>query len=134
VHGWWNTYYIKGPITYYGDKSKWWKSAYGNKDSADMVQVLMADVDKYSSKVVMVFLPGQKLNDTRMFLNFGELARIKAYAPNNCTFKVGKGENIKMVSKDLKSGEIVFTDTTTTNWNEATKWATALINAKTSTG
>jgi hypothetical protein len=69
-----------------------------------MVQVLMADVDKYSSKVVMVFSPGQKLNDTRMFLNFGELARIKEYAPNNCTYKVGKGENIKMVSKDLKSG------------------------------
>jgi hypothetical protein len=54
-----------------------------------------------------------------MFLNFGELARIKQYAPNNCTFKVGKGENIKMVSKTLKSGEIVFTDTKTTNWNAA---------------
>ena len=119
VHGWWNTYYLKGPVTYYGDKSKWWKSDYGNKDSADVVQVLMADVDKYSSKVVMLFHPGQKLNDTRMFLNFGELAKIKAYAPKNCTYKVGKGENIKMVSKDLKTGDIVYSDTKTTNWNQA---------------
>jgi hypothetical protein len=55
VHGWWNTYYLKGPVTYYGDKTKWWKNDYGNQNSADMVQVLMADVDKYSSKVVMVY-------------------------------------------------------------------------------
>jgi hypothetical protein len=54
VHGWWDTYYLKGPVTYYGDKSKWWKNEYGNKNTADMVQVLMADVDKYSSKVVML--------------------------------------------------------------------------------
>jgi len=94
----------------------------------------MADVDKYSSKVVMVFTPGQQLNDTRMFLNFGELARIKGYAPNNCNFKVGKGENIKMVSKDLKTKEVLFTDTKTTDWNEAKKWASTIMNAKISTG
>lgn len=129
VHGWWDTYYLKGPITYYGEISKWWKAEYGNKDTADMVQVLMVDVDKYSSKVVMLFKAGQKLNDTRMFLNFGELARIKGYAPNNCTFKVGKGENIKMVSKDKKSGDIQFTDTSTTNWNAALAQAKTLANA-----
>jgi hypothetical protein len=54
-----------------------------------------------------------------MFLNFGELARIKGYAPNNCTYKVGKGENIKMVHRDKKSGEIRFTDTKTTNYDAA---------------
>lgn len=74
-------------------------------------------------------MPGQKLNDTRMFLNFGELARIKGFAPNNCTFKVGKGENIKMVSKDKKSGDIQFTDTSTTNWNAALAQAKTLANA-----
>lgn len=77
VHGWWNTYYLKGPVTYFGDISKWWKESYGNMEKAkkDMVQILMADVDKYSSKPVMVYKPGQMLNDTRMFINFGELAR-----------------------------------------------------------
>jgi hypothetical protein len=121
VHGYWNTYYLKGPVVYYGDVAKWWKSEYGDQNNADMVQVLMADVDKFSSKVVMVYTPGQKLNDTRMFLNFGELTRIKKYAPNNCSFKVGKGENVKMVSKDLKSGNIVFTDTKTTNYKLASE-------------
>lgn len=120
VHGWWNTYYLKGPVTYYGDITKWWKAAYGgDHEKKDMVQILMADVDKYSSKPVMVYKPGQMLNDTRMFLNFGELTRIKGYAPNNCSYKVGKGENIKMVHKDLKTSEVVFSDTKTTNWDAA---------------
>jgi len=119
VHGWWNTYYLKGPVTYYGDKTKWWKEAYGDQNKADMVQILMADVDKYSSKPVMVYKPGQMLNDTRMFINFGELARVKGYAPNNCSFKTGKGENIKMVHRDKKSNDIVFTDIKTTNWDDA---------------
>ena len=121
VHGWWNTYYLKGPVTYYGDAAKWWKESYGNleKEKKDMVQILMADVDKYSSKPVMVYKPGQMLNDTRMFINFGELARVKGYAPNNCSFKVGKGENIKMVHQDLKTNQIVFSDTKTTNWDDA---------------
>ena len=132
IHGWWNSYYLKGPVTYYGDSTKWWKSEYGNRESADMVQVLMADVDKYSSKVVMVYKPAQLLNDTRMFINFGELARAKGYAPNNCTFKVGKGENIKMVLKDKKTGEIKYSDTKTTNWNQAKQ--VALQAWKESTG
>lgn len=37
----------------------------------------MVDIDKYNSKVVLVNEPGQVLNDTRMFQNFGNLAKIK---------------------------------------------------------
>ena len=134
VHGWWDTYYLKGPVTYYADINKWWKNQYGNKNTADMVQVLTVDVDKFSSKVVMLFKPGQMLNDTRMFLNFGELARIKGYAPNNCTYKVGKGQNIKMVHKDIKTGDIIFTDTKTTNWDSAKSVAKKVYDSKLSTG
>jgi hypothetical protein len=76
----------------------------------------MADVDKRSSKVVMVYKAGQLLNDTRMFINFGELARIKGYAPNNCTYDLSK--NVDILYKD-KSGTIILEDSGSKNYNNA---------------
>lgn len=90
VHGWWNSSTLEGPVKYYKNTKNWWKDKYGDINKADFVQVLMADIDEKNSQVVMVFKPGQLLNDTRMFINFGELTRIKGYVPSNCSYVLGK--------------------------------------------
>jgi subtilase family serine protease len=110
VHNYWNTYYLKGPVTYYADRQKWWRSGYGNRDTADMVDVLMADVDEKNSKIVMLYQPGQLLNDTRMFINFGELAKQKGFAPTNCSYNVGKDQNVKILYRDFKTNDLILKD------------------------
>lgn len=51
-----------------------------------------------------------------MFTNFGELARIKGYVPNNCTYELS--ENVDILYRDT-SGTIVLEDSGTKNYNKA---------------
>lgn len=78
----------------------------------------MADVDERSSKVVKA-LKGA-LNDTRMFINFGELAKIKGYAPSNCLYELGENANILFRGSDDK---IILEDTGHFNYDRALKVA-----------
>ena len=55
-----------------------------------------------------------------MFVNFGELARIKGYAPNNCSFDLG--ENANMLYRDSE-GNIKLEDTGHFNYKKALKVA-----------
>lgn len=54
-----------------------------------------------------------------MFQNFGRLAQIRGYAPNNCEYKVGGEENVKILYRDGKTGEVVLKDSGTRNYNTA---------------
>ena len=92
IHGYMSSNTVSSPVNFYSNQTKWWKKSYGDPDTADFVQVLMVDTDENSAKVVKV-IKGT-LNDTRMFINFGELARIKGYVPNNCSFDLGENANV----------------------------------------
>jgi hypothetical protein len=72
----------------------------------------MVDIDKYNSKIVMLNEPGQILNDTRMFQNFGNLAKIKGYAPNDCKFsdqlRPEQGNTYSILFRDNSNNEITL--------------------------
>ena len=68
------------------------------------------------------------MNDTRMFQNFGRMAQVRGFAPSHCNYKVGKDENVMMLYKDGKKGDIVLKDTGTRNYNQAKNQA-AQLNA-----
>jgi hypothetical protein len=70
--------------------------------------------------------PGQLLNDTRMFQNFGRMVQVRKFAPNNCNYRVGKDENVMMLYKDGKKNEIILKDTGTKNYGHAKKQALQL--------
>lgn len=121
-----STKYLKKAIDYYNLPSQWWNQ-HGRYDSTS---ALFADTDDKSSKIVMLNEPGQMINDTRMFQNFGRLTEIRGYAPNHCNFKVGKDENVMMLYKDGKNGEILLKDTGTKDFNQARQQANQLYNNK----
>ena len=87
----------------------------------------MVDIDQYNSKVVLVNEPGQVLNDTRMFQNFGNLAKIKGYAPNGCKFsdqlKPEQGNTYSLLYRDSSTNDITLLDTQTTNVHQARRQA-----------
>lgn len=107
------TRYLKKAIDYYNLPTQWWNLHH----KWDSTSVLFADTDDKSSKVVMLNEAGQLLNDTRMFQNFGRMAQVRGFAPNGCTYKVGKDENVMMLYRDGKKGDIILKDTGTKNFN-----------------
>jgi len=57
-------------VKFYTNPKKWWTQ----HDKNDVVTVLMADIDENKkSIVVMTEVKDQKINDPRMFINFGKL-------------------------------------------------------------
>ena len=121
-----STAYLKSAIEYYNKPSQWWNL----HNKWDAVSVLFADTDDKTSKIVMLNNPGQLLNDTRVFQDIGQMAVTRGYAPNNCNYKVGKDENVMMLYKDGKSGDIVLKDTGTKNYNQAKNQAAQLYRNK----
>ena len=68
-----------------------------------------------------------------MFQNFGRMAQVRGYAPNNCNYKVGKDENVMMLFRDAKKGDIILRDTGTRNYNQAKGQAVQLYKNNEST-
>ena len=109
------TRYLNKAIEYYNQDNQWWN----NHKRWDVVSVLLAETDDKSSKVVILNEPGQLLNDTRMFQNFGRMVQVRGFAPNECSFKFGPEENVQMLYRDGKTGAVVLKDTGVRNYNEA---------------
>jgi len=109
-------------VKWYTASDKWWTQ----HSSYDNVNILFAEIDDRSAKIVMTELADQSLKGPRVYEIFGKLTQSKKHLPDHCDFKME--DDLYVLYKKATDGDVIFKATEKQDFHHAIKEVEKLLS------